>query len=226
MKFGAIVVDGRNKIGGHVASKNRGGSYLRTKVTPVNPQSSAQVGVRNNFTASSQAWRGLSDTQRSSFEAAVEDYKRTDIFGDIRNPSGFNLFMRLNQNLREIGQSPITAAPLPISVPPMVTLSVAADESAQTVIATFTPTPIPAGYMVVFEATPPVSAGRTYVKSLFRKILVVDAAGTSPQALTTQYVAKFGAFVTGQRITVRAKMVSKTTGQTSQYLSATTVVVA
>ena len=34
MKFGALVVDGRNKIGGQVASKNRAGAYLRNKVTP------------------------------------------------------------------------------------------------------------------------------------------------------------------------------------------------
>jgi len=32
--FGAIVVDGRGKLGGHVASKNRHGSYFRTKVSP------------------------------------------------------------------------------------------------------------------------------------------------------------------------------------------------
>jgi len=45
MKFGAIVVDGRGKIGGHVASKNRGGAYLRTKVTPSNPQTGYQAAV-------------------------------------------------------------------------------------------------------------------------------------------------------------------------------------
>jgi hypothetical protein len=45
MKFGAIVTEGRGKIGGHVASKNKSGAYLRTKVTPVNRQSVAQSNV-------------------------------------------------------------------------------------------------------------------------------------------------------------------------------------
>ena len=37
IKFGSEVVDGRGKIGGHVYSKNKGGAYKRTKVTPSNP---------------------------------------------------------------------------------------------------------------------------------------------------------------------------------------------
>lgn len=90
-KFGAIIVDGRGKIGGHVASKNRGGAYLRTKVTPANAQTSAQNQVRNLFTSLTQGWRGLTQAQRDAWNAAVLDYSRTDIFGDIRNPSGINL---------------------------------------------------------------------------------------------------------------------------------------
>jgi len=44
--FGAIVVDGRGKLGGHVASKNRHGSYFRTKVSQANQQVSiAQMSV-------------------------------------------------------------------------------------------------------------------------------------------------------------------------------------
>ena len=34
----AIVADIRNKLNGSVFSKNRYGAYVRTKVTPVNPQ--------------------------------------------------------------------------------------------------------------------------------------------------------------------------------------------
>ena len=51
IKFGAIVVDGRNKIGGHVMSKNRAGAYMRTKVSPVNPRSLDQMSVRSRLSA-------------------------------------------------------------------------------------------------------------------------------------------------------------------------------
>jgi len=56
IKFGAIVVAGSGKIGGHVASKNRGGAYLRTKVTPTNPNSPAQAGARALLASLSTGW--------------------------------------------------------------------------------------------------------------------------------------------------------------------------
>jgi len=58
--FGAIVVDGRGKLGGHVASKNRHGSYFRTKVSPSQPASQYSANVRARFTTISQAWRRAS----------------------------------------------------------------------------------------------------------------------------------------------------------------------
>ena len=40
IKMTAIVADMRNKLNGSVFSRNRGGAYIRTKVTPINPQTS------------------------------------------------------------------------------------------------------------------------------------------------------------------------------------------
>ena len=49
IKFGMMMTDASGKLGGQVFSKNRGGSYVRTKSTPVNRQSSAQMNVRGIF---------------------------------------------------------------------------------------------------------------------------------------------------------------------------------
>jgi len=57
--FGAIVVDGRGKLGGHVASKNRHGSYFRTKVSPSQPASQYSANVR-------AAYYNLSGMERAS----------------------------------------------------------------------------------------------------------------------------------------------------------------
>jgi hypothetical protein len=51
IKFGMMMTDARGKLGGHVFSKNRSGAYVRTKVTPVNGQTTAQTGVRAIFGA-------------------------------------------------------------------------------------------------------------------------------------------------------------------------------
>lgn len=91
IKFGALVTDGRGKLGGHVASKNRSGNYLRTKVTPSNPQTAAQQATRAVLGSLSTAWSGLTLAQRNSFNSAVGDWSGTNIFGDIKNPTGKNL---------------------------------------------------------------------------------------------------------------------------------------
>jgi hypothetical protein len=111
IKYGSLVVDGSGKIGGHVASKGRAGSVLRTKITGINPQSSAQNKSRALLGSLSTGWSNLTEAQRDSWNGAVKDYATTDIFGDIKTPSGFNLYVKLNANLIASGQTAIDIAP-------------------------------------------------------------------------------------------------------------------
>ena len=212
-KFGSIIVDGRGKIGGHVASKNRGGSYIRTKVTPANAQTTFQNGVRNLFTSLSQAWRGLTQAQRDAWNAAVSDFSRTDIFGDIRNPSGINLFQRLNNVLNSIGEATILIPPLPSAVENVVATSLTAAVGVPAMSLVFDG-PVPADTKVKVFATAPISAGKSYVKNEFRQIAVLPSAQTSPKNLLADYVAKFGNTGSiGQKITVKIIACNSITGQ-------------
>ena len=117
LKFGAIVTDGRGKIGGHVASKNRAGAYLRTKVTPSNPNTVAQAQARGILASLSQAWGQLTDFQRKGWNEAVKEWGTTDIFGDIKKPSGINLFVKLNANLASVGMPQVSDVPAKAEVP-------------------------------------------------------------------------------------------------------------
>ena len=81
LKFGALVVDGSGKIGGQVVSSNRGGKYLRTKVTPSNPSTVAQQNARALLSSLSTQWADLTEAQRLSFNSAVSNFATTDIFG-------------------------------------------------------------------------------------------------------------------------------------------------
>ena len=214
MKFGAIVVDGRGKIGGHVASKNRSGAYLRTKVTPVNAQTSYQLGVRSRFTGFSQGWKALTAGQRDSWNAAVSDFSRTDIFGDLKNPSGFNLFQRLNNNLSIIGEAQIDAPPLPSSVGVVTATALAIAAGAATMSLTLSNS-VPADTQAKVYATAPLSAGKSFVKSEYRLVAILPAAEASPYDLKAEYLAKFGGIgLAGQKIFVKLEAVNETTGQT------------
>lgn len=213
MKFGAIVVDGRGKIGGHVASKNRAGAYLRTKVTPVNPNTAYQAAVRNRLAQLSTAWAGLTAGQRLLWNNAVAAFKKTDVFGDIKNPTGFNLHQKLNNNLLRIGEAAITEPPLPVEIPEIIT-GVLAATNAGVMTLTFTDDPSVAASEVEIEATPALSPGISFVKSEFRVIGNMPALVAHVADIAALYTAKFGAIgAVGQKIFVRLKQVSNVTGQ-------------
>lgn len=225
IKFGAMVVDGRGKVGGQVASKNRGGAYLKNKVTPINPRSSAQLGVRATFTSLSQGWRSLTATQQAAWRAAVVNFNKKDIFGDLRNPSGSQLYSRLNLNILNANGAQINVPPA-LSVTPAVvnaTITAAAGTPALSIV--FTPAPVPAGIAYVIEATAQLSQGKNFVRNQFRKINVLAPAAVSPNNALATYTARFGALTAGSAIFFRFTAVVLASGIKSQS-TVTRVVVA
>ena len=220
-KWGALVVDGRGKIGGHVLSKNKSGAYMRTKVTPVNPQTTAQSLVRSRFTTYAQAWRGLSAAQRAAWRGAVDGFKKTNVFGDMVAPSGFNLYCTLNNNLVTIGQSAINTPPDPSAVDDIVIGALTATDAPALSLAYTAGT---GGSTLKVFATPAVSAGKEYVKNLYRLIssdIAVETA--SPYDAAADYAAVFGAVAAvGSQIFIKTVAVNETTGQegTPQVTSA------
>lgn len=221
----AIVADIRNKLNGSVFSKNRYGSYVRTKVTPVNPQTTSQQNVRNRLSTNSQAWRGLSEAERQSWIDGAINFPTTDIFGNSKILSGQALYVKLNNNLAMIGAAAIAVCPLPVAIPALELTSVTADDSANTVILVAT-TPVPADFAMVVQATPNITPGRTFVKNQFRFISAEPAAATSPFDVSAEYTPVFGDPVTGMKIFVRAFYVSTITGQAGIPVQAQTIVVA
>lgn len=209
----AIVADIRNKLNGSVFSKNRYGSYVRTKVTPVNPQSSAQQNVRNRLATNSQAWRGLTESQRQAWIDAAANFPFTDIFGNSKILSGNSLYVKLNNNLAVTATAAISDPPLPVAVPPLSLGAIVSSAGASSLTVAFLDTPVPAGFSMVIQTTGNVGAGKSFVKNLFRQTTVVAAAGTSPANIASAFIALHGAPIEGQKIFIRAFLVSTDTGQ-------------
>ena len=215
LKFGAIVTDGRGKIGGHVASKNRAGAYLRTKVTPSNPNTVAQAQARSVLGSLSQQWSTLSESQRSGWNNAVKDWGTTDIFGDIKKPSGINLFVKLNANLFSGGYPQLLDVPEKMEVPNVMLIS--AMFSIGTGVITFNfDNPSANGVRALVRATPTLSAGKSFVKSEFR-VVGVEVVNVNTFDLVGAYGAKFGVPLVGANIYASVQFVfpngQKTTEQ-------------
>lgn len=70
-----------------VFSKWKGRNYVRQLVTPANPKSGGQVGVRSGFKFLSQAWAALTAGNKATWENRA----------DVKIVSPFNAFMGYNQ---------------------------------------------------------------------------------------------------------------------------------
>ena len=191
IKFGMMMTDARGKLGGQVFSKNKGGAYVRTKVTPSNPQTAAQTTARSLFAAISGAWSSLTASQIAAWNTAVDEWKSTDIFGDLLAPTGKELYQRLNNQLQTVGGSALTTPPAKVELPnsPVTAAVIAIGAATITLTGAYTTT----GTYVQLYATPVLSAGTSFVKNKLRVIYQVDAASFVAADAYTAYVAKFGA---------------------------------
>lgn len=206
----------RNKLNGSVASKNRYGSYLRNKVTPVNPQTVYQQAARQQLAAFSSQYRELTPAQRNSWINGAVNFPFTDIFGDVRYLSGQTLFVKLNTNLVNAGGASIDSAPLPVGIPELLVQSVTATVTAgalTALTAAVSETTVPAGFALAVYATPPTVASIQFVKNRYRFIGVGTVAAGSANLLAL-YSARFGTAANeGEQVHVRVALISTTTGQ-------------
>jgi len=223
--FTAVVADMRNKLNGTVFSKNRYGAFARTKVTPVNPATSYQTNARQNFGAWSQGWRGLTDAQRQSWIDGAPNFPVTDIFGNQKILTGLNLYVQLNTNLQNAGQSAITTCPSPVAIPGVQITAIDADVSDTSIDVTTDTASVPAGFTLFVYATPLITPGRNFTKGRERFVGTTTLT-TSAADIYTLWNPRFGLLVAGQKITVYMVLVSNTTGQQGVASSFTTIVVA
>lgn len=224
IKFGNIVVAMAGKISGNVYSRNKGGAYSRTWVKPVNPQSGKQLAVRNFVTSLSQAWRGLTQSNREAWAAAAENFKRINRMAETIKLTGNALYVSLNKNLADIGVAAITTPPQPTDVGYATALSVVADNSSNTLVLTFTAVNDTNTAWKVF-ATPALSAGINSPGTRYRQIGYSGTAEASPYDVSADYIATFGAIgAVGSKIFVKMVPVDISTGQAGSPIEAVAII--
>lgn len=226
--YSALVSDMRNKLNGSVMARNRYGSYVRTKVTPVNRQSAAQMNQRGQFGFLSANWRELTQEQRDGWNAAAINFPRTDIFGMSRNLSGQALYISLNRNLYNAGAALITDAPVPRGVADLqVAITLATSDGSDFILnQTVAPAALPADAAILVYATPPVSAGREFVKNLYKLIQTVKAADVTAGEFQSgeAYMSVFGNAREEMKVGVQYVTVNLSTGEASAPTSQLVIV--
>lgn len=212
VKFGSIVTDGRNKLGGHVYSKNHYGNFARTNTNPSLVQNDYTQPVRNNFLDLITEYSALPPASRSSWQMGVVDYPRTNQFGDTYYPTGQTLYTWLNRNRYTIGLTSLTNCPTAVHPTTDLTHTLTIGSDLTTLTINF-PTPLTdADCTLVIMATRPLNPGRNYISTETRIIGTYDLSTTGSIDISTMWADKFGTVTPEMKIFTKLYLINKSCG--------------
>lgn len=203
--------DIRGSIGGTVYSRNRSGNYKRGRTVPVNPNTDAQVEVRNAMRSLTIAWQTLlTEAQRQGWSQYADNVPWVNKLGQTVKLTGLNMYCRSNVPRIQNGLAVIDDAPTVFDLAPAeLALVVTASEAAQTLSVAFDDTQpwasedgafqsflmgLPQNDSITFFGGPFASAG----------VILGDngTPPTSPQILSSLPFS----FAAGQRLWVRSRI--------------------
>jgi hypothetical protein len=191
--YTALMADMRGKLAGTVASKNKGGNILRTKVTPINPKSSYQSLQRAYLSDIAKAWSGtLTAAERIAWTNYGKSTNAKSVFGAALILSGIAAFQKVNLIVLTAGGTITATPPASDAVVSLTEFTATAVHTASVVTVTFTPTPLIATQGLYLWATPPLAPGIGNFQSKLR-FLGWTSAAASPFVATTLYTGRFGA---------------------------------
>jgi hypothetical protein len=191
-----VYTQASGSIGGLTYSHNRFGNYTRSRVTPVNPSSSRQQGIRNIFQALAEWWNSqLSAAERAAWNLYASNVTFKDKMGQDIYLTGFNHFIRSNTvnllnggTVIEAGPTTFTYAETDETIVPTIS------EASQQISLAFN-TGLDwvgeDGAMMQIAMSKPQNASKNFIDPVFRVAGFIDGDSgsppTSPQAATVPF---------------------------------------
>jgi hypothetical protein len=182
---------------GMTASRNRFGQYMRTRASPVQPRSVAQLNQRARMTTNAAAWRGITAAQRAGWLSLGANISRTDALGQTYTLNGFMAYCSVNNNKLDAGDAAVSDAPAIVTPADLTTVTVTLTAAAFSIA--YTATPLGAAVRAFIWVSPQRSAGVAF-NGDYRLLTVTAAAAASPANILAAYTAKFGVPIVGNRI--------------------------
>ncbi|NVM57914.1 MAG: hypothetical protein HWN51_07335, partial [Desulfobacterales bacterium] len=139
--FVPILGNLRGSIGANTYSHNRGGDYVRRRVSPTNPNSTRQQTMRSLLSSIASQWASLLTVeQRAAWNTWAAQQPKEGPLGNSINLTGINAFVWCNTHVLDAGDT-LLSDPPPATAPNSL-LTMSADVSALTTAdITFTATP-------------------------------------------------------------------------------------
>lgn len=205
IKWGMFITDGFGKSGGNVMSRNKSGNYVKTRVTPINPQTIISQPRRGYYSYLTQTWKTLSAANIVLWNAATVNYPRLDRIGNTYYPSGFNLYLELNLNVYDVGGAYLAAPPVKAIPPalPVITPVITLGPPFTLTLNYASLLPVSTDIFQVF-ASPALSPGRSTVTSQYRVVTTITNTGQAANNIGAAYLTRFPIPYIGSRIFIKA----------------------
>lgn len=205
----------RGSIGDNTFSHNRGGDYVRRRVSPTNPNSTRQQTMRSLLATLASAWSTvLTGPTRAAWNVWAGNQAKEGPLGNSINLTGINAFIWCNTHILDAGDPQINSPPIIVAPAALNTFSV--DISALAVgDVTFTATPLAADQrLILFMSLPQSGAAQPNFKQ--SRIVGYSAlAQASPWAATLPFTVQ-----SGQTVVFWGAVYENDTGLFSGFLRA------
>lgn len=206
----ALLTDASGSIGGMTAARNRGGMYLRSRVTPVNPNTTFQQTVRSLVSALASIWvNTLTKVQRDAWTAYAEHVQVPGKLGSMITITGLNMYVRSNVPIQQAGFARLDEAPTIFDLGDYTLPVIAGTAAGQQVGVVFTDTDDWVGEddaaMLVYVSRPQ-NPSVNFFKGPYRFAGSVDGDGTTPPTSPELIDAPFP-FVAGQILFWRVRVI-------------------
>jgi hypothetical protein len=157
--------------------------------------------VRGALATVSSGWKSTTDTYRQQWRSGANSQVRTDSLGQTFKLTGHQLFVALNTQRLNTGQSQLVACPAPVTLGLLTFGTVSIVAGTFTFSVGYTST-LGASDFILISASRPCSAGQA-TPPPFCQIKEIAGNATSPVLLATPYSNRFGYWWGGCRIFVK-----------------------
>jgi len=204
-------------VGGATFSHNRGGSYVKRRATPTNPNTLAQTDIRGILATLSSGWSSVDEMDRLAWNNWAAANPSTDSLGNEINWSGHQAYIGLNSRLLRAGSAALPQPPITSGPAALLTLAATFTEPSDYSIA-YTATPLAAGHRLLIWWTRPGSPGQNPNFNQARLLTVTAAAAASPAVGFTNET-----LTANQELNIFAQIMDAS-GQVSPVLKARAIV--
>lgn len=222
---GPIIGAASGSLGGLVASRNKGGPYIRVRAVPTTSTTAAALQAKAFLSEASAAFSGLTTIQQDSWTRYGTLKPEINRLGLPKILTGVAAHNRIYTRMRRAGLTPLVAPPIGSDPDAFATLTPTYDIGAGTSTLAFTPTPLGAAQHLWLKAAVVDSPGINYVEGIKRLVAVSAAALASPYDYQAAVEAVFGPLVVGQKLVLFPMIFDAATGLLSRPLRVEGVIV-